>query len=308
MSEAIEVLNAQQFGVLVQLREQLWSGLKIAAHGHEIEPAHPDALDVGGDLVWAELRHRRERDEDDGYTHAIALMPVAVLQRPEEAQMRLRVWLELMRLRFDPARDPESLRHVALARLEVHTIAKTKRFTSELALREAYGAAPHFGSWMPLPELRTEAGESAVDVVERVMADLQHLGGGLVELRAVSASRTEDRWICESRPGSGIFVTFQLIISDEYEGQRAIRDIKEQWVLTLPAQAFYQVDRIEPYLRGWGAAVDTVLRDVRVDVVEGLMPCDLVFPQALTLARPRTAEDFRDAMLVSSRLGKLQTS
>ncbi|MCA9711333.1 MAG: hypothetical protein KDK70_36175, partial [Myxococcales bacterium] len=79
MSRAIELLDSQQFDLLVELREWLASDLRLAAHGQRIELARPDALDVADGLVWAELRHQREGDPSEGQTHALALMPAAVL-------------------------------------------------------------------------------------------------------------------------------------------------------------------------------------------------------------------------------------
>lgn len=96
----------------------------------------------------------------------------------------------------------------------------------------------------------------------------------------------------------------QLVIYEHSEDQdwTTVRDIKEQRVRLVP-NGFEEHDRLEELLLGWALAVEHVLDTY--EHVEMLMPCDLEVPKALfQLKRAITAEDYKNAMLVKSRLGR----
>lgn len=308
MTDPTALLDAEAFGVLVQLREQLWAFPPLRAHGHRIEMLGPDALRVDGGLVWLELRHRSP--DGEVYEGRVALMHEGVLRRPDEAGMRARVWHRLasqvIERYFDRSADPGEPRSAPLVVLDVRTVAKAKRFATAEALHEAYGSSPRFGRWLPLPPYRTAGGESVEEVVERVLPEVRPLGGELVLLEPVP--NRDDRWVHEAHPGVGLKVVMRLVIWDRDGDRQSIRDIKEQELLLLSSKAFFRVDRVEPYLRGWAAALQAVLATATHDVAGALLPIDFVFPEVMALARPRTCEDFRAAFLVRSRLGKLLPS
>lgn len=88
-------------------------------------------------------------------------------------------------------------------------------------------------------------------------------------------------------------------------GGRSIASIKEQAVAFVgPKERDVPADRAALCLRGWCEAVGRLFSALPPESLP-LMPHDLVFPKALTLSRPKTADDFTAAFLVKSRLGRL---
>lgn len=106
----------------------------------------------------------------------------------------------------------------------------------------------------------------------------------------------------EETASADLRATLQLISWDVSEGQRQIRDVKEQQLWLVPAGARDDGDRVKAYLLGWAAALRTLFVDL--DVSE-LMPHDLACPDVLTLRRATTAADYQAALLRPSRLGRL---
>lgn len=113
--------------------------------------------------------------------------------------------------------------------------------------------------------------------------------------------------------GGHLAATLRLFVWDVHEGERSVRDIKEQQVVVLHKD---HVDdpRVPAYLEGWVAALRLVFErhDERLaagdpsasDRIEGAMPHEFVFPDVLALRRPQTAEEFTDALLSGKkRLG-----
>lgn len=97
-------------------------------------------------------------------------------------------------------------------------------------------------------------------------------------------------------------------------GERQIRDVKEQDVVWLYPE--HRDDpRVPAYVAGWAAAVQYVLdRHAELaaagqpgaDRLDVSMPHDFFNPGVLELSRPKTADDFTDALLSSKkRLGKM---
>lgn len=76
-------------------------------------------------------------------------------------------------------------------------------------------------------------------------------------------------------------------------------------VLVAPKELGEERTRAEAYLDGWLEAVDQVLADAAPQVVRLVAPTNLACPAALALARPKTAAEFRAAVLAPKRLGKL---
>jgi hypothetical protein len=103
-------------------------------------------------------------------------------------------------------------------------------------------------------------------------------------------------------------VALRLIVCDlDASGAQRIRDIKEQLVCFVPEKRRDEPDaRIVAYAEGWCDALKEVFASKdAANVVETLMPHDLVDTSVLDLARPNTREAFREALLAQSRLGKL---
>ncbi|MCA9663528.1 MAG: hypothetical protein KC486_34680 [Myxococcales bacterium] len=111
----------------------------------------------------------------------------------------------------------------------------------------------------------------------------------------------------ESRADGGAATTVRLIIWELDGEQRMIRDLKEQ---ELRWSAEQLADpRLDAFVAGWAAALGEVFAAISevgdVSKIECYLPCDLLELSALRLKRPRSADDFRDALLQPSRLGKL---
>ena len=61
---------------------------------------------------------------------------------------------------------------------------------------------------------------------------------------------------------------------------------------------------IVAYLRGWGLALRELFTKAAPSIFDTLMPHDLSDGGVLKLRRANTPEDYRDALLAKSRLGK----
>ena len=85
-------------------------------------------------------------------------------------------------------------------------------------------------------------------------------------------------------------------------GERQIRDLKEQQLFLGPVSLLQRGDRLAAFLRGAKAALETVFESGAE--TETLMPHDLWRHDVLKLMRAQTADDFRRALLVRSRLGR----
>jgi hypothetical protein len=105
----------------------------------------------------------------------------------------------------------------------------------------------------------------------------------------------------EERPSGDLLATLQLVGWEAHEGQRQIRDIKEQTVLLVSGNAREQGERVKAYLKGWAGALRVLFADLDASP---LMPHDLVRPDVLRLRRAATAADFQAALLRPSRLGR----
>ena len=140
--------------------------------------------------------------------------------------------------------------------------------------------------------------------VERVKALLENLfpaRGTIVSLERGSPWADMPDWVTYDAT-HGVRVILRLIIFDAEGG--AIRDIKEQQVSMIPAAAGdLPMERVEAYFRGWVDAVAHVF-STAPSMIDTLMPHDLTAPKVLALKKCKTAEDFRDAFLVRSRLGR----
>jgi hypothetical protein len=99
-------------------------------------------------------------------------------------------------------------------------------------------------------------------------------------------------------------VTLRLVswARDEESGERQVRDIKEQQLYLGPASLLRHGDRLAAFLRGSCAALKTVFEAGAE--TETLMPHDLWRHGVLKLVKAQSADDFRRALLVRSRLGR----
>jgi hypothetical protein len=134
----------------------------------------------------------------------------------------------------------------------------------------------------------------------------------LAELMETHAPITSDLVAVEcvgvhSRADGGAATMIRMIVWERDGAQRSIRDIKEQ---ELRWSAEQLADpRLDAFVAGWAAALGEAFAAISevgdVSVIERHLPSDLLDLDALRLKRPRSADDFRDALLQPSRLGKL---
>jgi len=156
----------------------------------------------------------------------------------------------------------------------------------------------------PLSPL-ADPGRPAIDIARDVLAEVLPIHEGLVSLECAGDPRGPEaaKLVFEGRKGWTL-VVLRLFVWDQPEGAPpTIRDIKEQEVALLPAAA--DPARVDPYLRGWAAAVHAVLRAAPLERVASAMPHELCDARVLGLKRARSAADFEAALLMPSRLGKL---
>ena len=101
----------------------------------------------------------------------------------------------------------------------------------------------------------------------------------------------------------GLVLTLRLVTWDGQDADRRIRDIKEQEVGF--ARAADDADRTAAYAKAWAATLARAFEHLQTcDVVETLMPHDLVFTDVLSLKTATTQEAFEAAFMQRSRLGK----
>lgn len=140
-----------------------------------------------------------------------------------------------------------------------------------------------------------------VERVKALLEDLFPARGTVVSLERGSPWADMTDWVTYDE-AHGLRVILRLIIFDAEGGP--IRDIKEQQVVMIPSAAGdVPMDRVEAYFRGWIDAVAHVF-STAPSMIDTLMPHDLTAPNVLKLKKCKTAEEFRDALLVRSRLGR----
>lgn len=123
------------------------------------------------------------------------------------------------------------------------------------------------------------------------------IGDGLVRLEVVKLSPP----IADHPERATIVV--QLFVFAEREGEREIRDIKEQQIFAGYASHYDDAGRVEEMLR----AQQDVLGELFCQPPErfdALMPHDLLFTNVISLVRARTRDQFARALRVKSRLGR----
>lgn len=103
--------------------------------------------------------------------------------------------------------------------------------------------------------------------------------------------------------GGDIRVVFRLIIWDIRDGDRTIRDIKEQECVVVWAASRSERHRLEAYVLGWTEALRRAFEERGAAGFEIAMPSDVVMPDLLKLRKPKTVTDFEQAALQPNRLG-----
>jgi hypothetical protein len=135
------------------------------------------------------------------------------------------------------------------------------------------------------------------------LEELLPVRGGAVALEA--APQGDAGCVVEDARG-GLSAVFRLVVydrSDEGEIDR-IRDIKEQQIFVVGAEHRDEPGRVRAFVEAWASLMPEVLGRLGDDA-DVLMPYDLVNFSPLALARATTVDDFRRALLVKSRYGRL---
>lgn len=83
-----------------------------------------------------------------------------------------------------------------------------------------------------------------------------------------------------------------LLVVFETGEARQIRDVKEQEVALLDAALRADAARASAYLRAWARALPSIVRGAFAGEVDACLPCDLMFPRALTDPGVREEADF----------------
>jgi hypothetical protein len=154
------------------------------------------------------------------------------------------------------------------------------------------------------------------------MTDVHALLG---DIFPIASQHFSLEWVSEPqepfRPDSAdpgdLYVLLRLITWDMFDGQMMICDVKEQPVLLVPAASRHD-ERLVAYLRGLRDALLAVMRSQDAAMAQDdqetlgfhhslreVMPSELVPSEVLKLLRPRTPEDFSQALLTRKRLGRM---
>ena len=270
-----------------------------------------ELVPVAGDI----LRHHRDgaisitlaqRFADGSRPPAespIALMDGSMLTDPERAHALLDGWLQVARAIVESSLEIPG-QPFRVASLEPQMLARRKGLRTATAVARALMATPQLGRYLPVPDIRDARGRTALEVATEILCELPSARGPSVELVWTNAEGALLQPLL-ARPGLGVSATLRLVVWENDDQHQWIRDIKEQEVRIVGAQAFFQPDRLASYLRGWVAALGEVMQRADTERFDWCMPFDLVFAEVFALRRPRTPDDFRAALLVRSRLGKL---
>ena len=135
-----------------------------------------------------------------------------------------------------------------------------------------------------------------MDVLQ-IFQDIFPVRGELVALELADAVVNDD--------DQALMLTVRLVVWERVDDALLIRDIKEQQVHIGSLEELAQ-PRLPECVAGWAQALQQVLEQDDVSFVGTLMPHELIgnFTSLLALKRPRTADDFAEAVLTSKqRLG-----
>lgn len=97
------------------------------------------------------------------------------------------------------------------------------------------------------------------------------------------------------RPSGDLGACLELRTFDESEGPRALRDIKQQEVYVVPPTWRGNERRVAIFVQAWARGLPSIVAALGGEA-ELLMPCDLIFPEALDDEALQTEADFAAAM------------
>jgi hypothetical protein len=112
----------------------------------------------------------------------------------------------------------------------------------------------------------------------------------------------DGEWESRFAPDGDLYLTMRLICWEQAGEVTTIRDIKEQQ-LYVPAALLADAARFDAFARALASVLSRVCQ--RSDRIDVMLPSDLIRFDALKLKRPQTEDQFVDALVVPSRLGRL---
>lgn len=155
-----------------------------------------------------------------------------------------------------------------------------------------------------------------MDDIQTVFSELFPIASDEFSLEFVGETVVEDTGeivggLRQNSDGS-FLATLRTISWEVVDGERSIRDVREQQVVVVLAGNAAD-PRLPAYFAGWAAALRFILarhQEMRADgtlpakasdSLECAMPHELVCPDVLRLGRPQTADEFTDALLSSKK-------
>jgi hypothetical protein len=102
-----------------------------------------------------------------------------------------------------------------------------------------------------------------------------------------------------------VVATLRLFVFDLDGKEHIVRDIKEQECYLGIVTKLASNPKFPAFVAGWRLALDQLFRQSGKANSDAWMPHDLTHLSALDLKKISTAEEFRDSLLLRSRLGKL---
>jgi hypothetical protein len=260
-------------------------------------------LTVEENGVWAHLELSGGEETIDGF---ICLASPDLMGDADRLEAFFRAWADAVGEVLDNS-SPEALAGLSIPSLVQWKLLRKTRLRDREDFLRALLAPEALGRFLPLPSARDAKGRSVLEAAREVLAEVLPIEAGPASLQAALYAE-DDPWqrAVFEKPGVGTFVTLQLVTWDiKGPDERSIRDIREQELCLLPAEAYEEPDRIEPFVRGAAAALQEVFEQISVEALDSLLPHDLVDSRVLGLRRARTADDYKAALLAPSRLGKI---
>jgi hypothetical protein len=140
-----------------------------------------------------------------------------------------------------------------------------------------------------------------VDIADRI-AEHFPLGSHPFTLEIVPGAT--GRWVRGSEPAAVATIRSIAWDTDPATGTASIRDIKEQEIDMGWPVYYDDAERVAAFFAALGAIL-TEIGSRDMNVLDSLMPADLLRADVLALRRARTVADFDAALRAKSRLGHL---
>jgi hypothetical protein len=148
-----------------------------------------------------------------------------------------------------------------------------------------------------MPAALAPSGALDLETLQGMLQQAFPPGGAPVQ----QALLTVESVTAPSEPGDPVRVTLRLISFED--GQ--IHTVKEQECYLGPLSRLPDAARMSTFVEGWRQAVEVTFQKGGRAVAERNMPINLFHIDALNLKKATTVQDFKEALLARSRMGKL---